>query len=136
MIIESTTIARCLHINNLIPDLKECLDQKDICIRAAESLSFLKCEELKIIEELLANGRKINMKQAEMIKKQSKESELTKESIDKILKPESIRTQVKPVKLSSQLLSKYFKPEQIAGEIEKIICAALNMYFLSSDKKP
>lgn len=71
-----------------------------------------------------------------MIKKQSKESELTKESIDKILKPESIRTQVKPVKLSSQLLSKYFKPEQIAGEIEKIICAALNMYFLSSDKKP
>lgn len=136
MIIESTTIARCLHINNLIPDLKECLDRKDICIRAAESLSFLKCEELKIIEELLANGRKINMKQAEMIKKQSKESELTKESIDKILKPESIRTQVKPVKLSSQLLSKYFKPEQIAGEIEKIICAALNMYFLSSDKKP
>ena len=78
LIIGSTTIALCLHINNLIPDLKERLDHK----------------------------------------------------------PESIRTQVKPVKLSSQFLSKYFKTEQIAGEIEKIICAALNMYFLSSDKKP
>lgn len=136
MIIGSTTIARCLHINILIPDPKERLDQKDICIRAAEFLSFFKCEEQKIIEELLADGRKINMKQAKMIKKQSKESKLTKESIDKIFKPKSIRTQVKPVKLSSQLLSKYFKTEQIAGEIEKIICAALNMYFLSSDKKP
>ena len=127
--LSSTSIARYLHINNLIPELKERLDQKNICMRVAESLSFLKCEEQKIIEELLADGRKINMKHAEMIRTQAKESEITKTSIDEILKSESRKTQVKPIKLSNETLAKYFKPEQSTEEIEKIINTALEMYF-------
>lgn len=133
--LSSTTIARYLHINNLIPELKERLDQNNIRIHAAESLSFLKSEEQKIIEELLADGRKINMEQAKMIRMQSKESKLTKESVDEILKPENIKAQVKSVTLKSQSILKYFKPEQSINEIETTILDALEMYFLSLDKR-
>lgn len=127
----STSIARYLHINNLIPELKERLDQKKIGMRVAESLSFLKLKEQKIIEELLADGKKITMKQAEILRTQAKESELTKTSIDAILNSGNRKIQVASVNLKSQSLSKYFKPEQSADEIEKTIYAALEMYFSS-----
>ena len=51
-----------------------------------------------------------------------------------ILKPTYFDSKVKPVKLSRQFLSKHFKPEQSTEEIEKIISAALDIYFAAEDR--
>ena len=133
-----TTIARYLRINRLIPRLKELLDRNEIGMRAAESLSFLKNDEQEILVEVLgelsANGKKISIMQADKLKEKSSSKELTKSSIIKILKPGYSDSTVKPVKLSGQFLSKHFSPKHSADEIEKVISAALDMYFAAEDK--
>lgn len=129
-----TTIARYLHINRLIPALKERLDKNEIGIRVGESLSFLKITEQELLEELLVEGKKINMEQAEALRRNSKEGELTKPLICEILDSEHSSQKVMPVKLSNQLLSKYFRPEQNKAEVEDIISKALEQYFANQNK--
>ena len=128
-----TTIARYLRINKLIPALKELLDRNEIGMRAAEALSFLKSDEqallVKALEKLPADGKKVSIMQADILKEKSSNEELTGSSILEILKPRYSDPKVKAVNLSGQFLSKHFSPEQSADEIEKIIGTALDMYF-------
>lgn len=126
-----TTIARYLRLNKLVPSLKQRLDKNEIGMRVGESLSFLNTQEQEMIEEVLANGKKISISQANKIKEKSQNSELTKTSINEILEPQRSNLSIKPIKLNSQFLSKYFKPEQDINEIEETINSALEMYFLS-----
>lgn len=124
-----TTVARYLRINKLIPALKEQLDKNEIGMRVAEALSFLKAKEQEIVEELLASGKKITIKQADALKEKSETGELNKTSIHEMFQPGYFEPKVKPVKLSGQFLSQHFKPEQSPDEIERIISDALEMYF-------
>ena len=133
-----TTIARYLRINKLIPELKELLDRNEIGMRAAEALSFLKDDEQYILDEVFgelpADGKKISIMQADILKEKSSNEYLTKSSIIEILNSGYSDSTVKPIKLSGQFLSKHFSPEQSTDEIEKIINAALDMYFAAEDK--
>ena len=124
-----TTIARYLRINKLIPGLKEQLDKHEIGMRVAESLSFLDIKAQEMIEELLTNGKKISIEQAELIKENSQKGELTKTSACEILDPQCSNIKSKPIKLNTQFLSKYFKPEQNTDEIKDIISKTLEQYF-------
>lgn len=125
-----TTVARYLRISKLIPELQERLNIDDIGMRVAEAVSFLKRREQEVVEKMLSKGKKISIKQANMLKEKSKNGELTKDSINEILSSTNPDLGFKPIKLSEQFLSKYFKPEQSADEIEKIINKALEKYFL------
>ena len=133
--LSKTTISRYLRINKLIPELKKQLDEGKIRMRAAESLSFLENVEQELIAELIADGKKINMKQAETLKKQSADGKLTKEDIISICNSGIINPQAEILKLQRKDFSKYFKPEQGNEDIERIINEALEMYFLSLNKK-
>jgi ParB family chromosome partitioning protein len=124
-----TTVARYLRVNKLIDALKDRLDNDTIGMRVAEALSYLKDEEQKIVEGLLAGGKKISIKQADILKVKSENGALDEASINEILERGSFDVKVKPVKLSGQLLSQHFKPEQSAKEIEKVIAEALERYF-------
>jgi ParB family chromosome partitioning protein len=124
-----TTIARYLRVNKLIPMLKDRLDNDEIGMRVAEALSFLKEEEQKIVEGLLAKGEKISIKQADTLKEKSGNGGLNETSINEIFDPGYFDVKIKPVKLSGQFLSQHFKPEQSAKEIEKVIAKALEQYF-------
>jgi len=126
-----TTIARYLRLNKLVSPLKQRLDKNEIGIRVGESLSFLNTKEQEMIEEVLANGKKISISQANKIKEKSQNGELTKISINEILEPQRSNLSIKPIKFNTQFLSKYFKPEQDINEIEETINSALEMYFLS-----
>ena len=133
-----TTIARYLRINKLIPELKELLDRNEIGMRAAEALSFLKSDEqailVGVLGDLPADGKKVSITQADILKEKSSNEDLTKSAIIEILYHGYSDSTVKPVKLSGQFLSKHFSPEHSADEIEKIISAALDMYFGAEDK--
>lgn len=129
-----TTVARYLRVNKLLPALKARLDKNEIGMRVAEALSFLKTEEQEILEELLAGGKKITIKQADVLKEKSEARKLNKKSILEIFKPEYFDQKVRPVKLSEQFLSKHFKPDQSPDEIEKVISDALEIYYLNQKK--
>ena len=126
-----TTVARYLRINTLIQALKKRLDKNEIGMRVAEALSFLKIEEQKIVEGLLVDGRKINIKQADELKEKSQNGRLTNACINEILNLNHVASKNKHIKLSEQFLSKYFRPEQSKDEIENIISTALD-YYLST----
>lgn len=124
-----TTVARYLRVNKLIPALKERLDNDEIGMRAAEALSYLRIKEQNIVENLLAKGTKINIKQADTLKAESGKGELNLVNISEILSSGYFPVKVKPVKLSGQFLAQYFNQDQCVEEVEKVIAVALEQYF-------
>jgi ParB family chromosome partitioning protein len=122
------TIARYLRINQLTNDLKEKLDHNRIAVRTAVSLSYLRVEEQKAVDQYLQSDTKISMKQAKALKDKSSEGELSREAIEQILA--QAPTKAKPIKeLNWKLFLKYFNKKQSAVEIEGIITEALELYF-------
>ena len=67
---------RYLRINKLIQELKDRLDNAEIGMRVAAALSFMRTDEQKIVDDLIAVGRKISEKQADMLKAESEKGEL------------------------------------------------------------
>ena len=124
-----TTVARYLRVNKLIPALKERLDNDEIGMRVAEALSYLRIEEQNVVENLLAKGTRINIKQADTLKAESEKGELNLVNISEILSSGYFPGKVKQVKLSGQFLERYFHQEQSVEEVEKIIAEALEQYF-------
>jgi len=129
--LSSDTIKRYLRVDKLIQKLKDRLDDNNIGLRVAVSLSFLRDSEQKIIDKLLGKGQKISIGQAEALKNESKKGQLDESAIKKILEP---ATRLKPVKLGGQFLSQYFKEGQSPEEIESIIAEALGRYYSDSDQ--
>ncbi|WP_371375509.1 ParB/RepB/Spo0J family partition protein [Sporomusa aerivorans] len=124
-----TTVARYLRVNKLIPALKERLDNDEIGMRAAEALSYLRVKEQNIVENMLAKGTKINIKQADTLKAESEKGELNLVNISEILSSGYFPVKGKPVKLSGQFLAQYFNQDQSVEEVEKVIAVALEQYF-------
>lgn len=129
-----TTVARYLRVNKLIPALKERLDNDDIGMRVAEALSYLQVKEQNIIEKLLGDGTKINIKQADKLKTESEKGDINLTNISEILSSGYFPVKVKPVKLSGQFLAQHFNPDQSIEEIEKVIAEALDQYFTKQNR--
>ena len=127
--LKKTTVARYLRVDRLIPTLKDMLDSEKIGMRVAEALSFLRINEQEIVEGLLADGKKIRIKQADTLKEASLQGALDTTAIHRVFEPGFFPPKVKPVKLSGQFLSQHFNPGQSAEEIESIIAKALEQYY-------
>ena len=73
----------------------------------------------------------VDMKKADMLRKQSEKGRLDTEAIRRILTgttvPKPDRTPT--VKVSKTVYSQYFKPNQPAKEVQEIVEKALKMYF-------
>ena len=123
------TVSRYLRINKLTPALKERLDNDNIGMRVAEALSFLRDNEQDVVENLLADGKKINTQQADHLKEESDHGELNERFIKRVFEPGYFSSKVKPVKLSGKFLSQHFKPGQSKEEIESVIAEALEQYY-------
>ena len=76
--ISSRTIARYLRINELIPALRERLDNGEFALRVGDALSFLRRGKQAIVESVLASGERISIKQADLLKEESQHGELNK----------------------------------------------------------
>jgi ParB family chromosome partitioning protein len=109
------------------------LDNDEIAMRAAVSLSYLRETEQEIVEGLLGSGSKINMMQAETLRKVSAEGELDKAVIGALLKPKAVKVRSKNVKLSDELFSRYFGEGKSQDEIEEVIAEALERYFTEQE---
>ncbi|MDR1091787.1 MAG: ParB N-terminal domain-containing protein [Prevotella sp.] len=126
--LSKNTVARYLRIDKLITELKNRLDNDKIGMRVAVALSYLRVNEQNSVENLLAGGNKINIKQADILKAKSGVSKLSASEIEQLLEQESDSEKIGPVNLNERFLSRYFKSTQTAEEIKKIIKEALDQY--------
>ncbi|WP_309242004.1 ParB N-terminal domain-containing protein [Paenibacillus sp. S150] len=126
------TVARLLRIDKLMPSLKKRVDDAELGLYPAVSLSYLSAAEQSIIEDILSNhAYKLDMKKAELLRDYS--GKLTAEQATKILSGEATRKprakSPAPFKLKHKVYAKYFNPQSKASEVEEIIDKALEMYF-------
>lgn len=130
--LSKNTVARLLRIDHLIVELKRRIDDGEIGIYPAVSLSYLPETEQSFIEEVLTrNEYKMDMKKADLLRSYS--GKLTGEQAAKILSGEATRKprskSPAPFKLKHKVYAKYFAPDTRAAEVEEIIDKALEMYF-------
>ena len=131
-LLSKDTVARYLRINKLILPLKLLLDDGSIAFMSGVTLSFLKESEQKALADCMEHlNLTVDMKKADMLRKQSEKGRLDTDAIKRILtgadihKPDRTPT----VKVSKTVYSKYFKPNQPAKEVQETVEKALEMYF-------
>jgi ParB family chromosome partitioning protein len=132
--LSKNTVARYLRVEKLIDELKIRLDEKKpggkLTVRTAVSLSYLRDNEQRMVNELLERGRfRIDMKTAEALRKKSEELELTSEDIELLLSDSSKEERQRAVKINESIYSQYFKEEISNDEISVIVEKALQMWF-------
>ena len=128
------TVARYLRLNELIPEILKRVDREEIAFLTAVAISYLKENEQKLLEEVIAcENFKTDIEKVKILRSFSEAGKLDKEKIQQILSGEITRkkSQAKQavIKLKSKLLEKYFSREQRQTEIEEIIDKALALYF-------
>jgi ParB family chromosome partitioning protein len=130
--LSKNTIARYLRIQYLMPSLKSLLDNGDIAIGSAVTLSFLKESEQALIADCMErNSLSVDMKKADTLRQLAEKGKLNSETVYRILsgetKPKPNRTPT--VKIDKAVYAKYFKPNQSAKEVQRIVEIALKMYY-------
>lgn len=130
--LSKNTVARLLRIDHLTIELKQRVDDGEIGIYPAVSLSYLAESEQVLVEQALSqNEFKVDMKKAELLRMHS--GKLTTEQADKILSGEATRKPRSkvpvPFKLKHKIYTKYFSANTKPAEIEAIIDEALKLYF-------
>ncbi len=132
------SVARYLRINKLIDAHKTRLDNNELALRAAVTLSHLSHNEQQILDDVLdSSSYKVDMKKADALRLASEKKALSRDDVEKILtgekKPKSTRPA--PFKLKPKIVTKYFKPEQKPDEIEATIIEALDFYYSHQKEK-
>jgi ParB family chromosome partitioning protein len=126
------SVARYLRIDKLINELKARLDDGEIALRAAVTVSYLASAEQEMVEDVLDSSHyKLDMKKAESLRAASGKKPLDHEAVEQILagtrKPRAARPPA--FKLKPKIISRYFAPEQKPDEIEATIIEALDFYY-------
>jgi ParB family chromosome partitioning protein len=122
------TIARYLRVNELIFALKARLDNGEIALRVAVTLSYLKKVDQEAVEKQLAKGMKLTIKIANLLRDEANKGELSKDFIKRVFEPTYFPTKIKPVKFSGQFLSEFFDEGKSSEEIEATVAEALRAY--------
>jgi ParB family chromosome partitioning protein len=117
-------MARLLRIDHLIVELKRRVDDGEIDIYPAVSLSYLAENEQSFVEEALSNHEfKVDMKKAELLRIYA--GKFTAEQTDKILSGEATRKprskSPAPFKFKPKIHTKYFPANTKPAEVEAII---------------
>jgi hypothetical protein len=74
------------------------------------------------------DGNKISIVQAEKLRKESANGELSAEAIEQLLKPETDKPKRKQIKLSTDFLSEFFDDDKSEEDIQATVAEALRMY--------
>lgn len=121
-------IQRFIRLNNLLPDLLEKVDQKEISFNPAVELSYLKPEEqqnfIDVMEEL---DTPPSLSQAQRLKKLSQENRCSKEAMEIILE-EDKKAPLNRVVLDDEVIRKYFPKAYTTKQMEDTIIKLLDQW--------
>ena len=118
-------VQRFINLTNLIPELLDMVDRKEIAFNPAVELSFLKKEEQKCFLEAMDYGQSTpSLSQAQRIKKLSQAGMCTQEAMNTIMNEEK-KIEFDTVTLKNDVLRKYFPrsytPKQMQDTIIRLL---------------
>lgn len=118
-------VHRFINLTNLIPELLDMVDRKEIAFNPAVELSFLKKEEQQGFLEAMDYGQSTpSLSQAQRIKKLSQAGMCTQEAMNTIMNEEK-KSELDTVTLKNDVLRKYFPrsytPKQMQDTIIRLL---------------
>lgn len=118
-------VQRFINLTNLIPELLDMVDRKEIAFNPAVELSFLKKEEQQGFLEAMDYGQSApSLSQAQRIKKLSQAGICTQEAMNTIMNEEK-KSELDTVTLKNDVLRKYFPrsytPKQMQDTIIRLL---------------
>ena len=118
-------VQRFINLTNLIPELLDMVDRKEIAFNPAVELSFLKKEEQQGFLEAMDYGQSTpSLSQAQRSKKLSQAGICTQEAINTIMNEEK-KSELDTVTLKNDVLRKYFPrsytPKQMQDTIIRLL---------------
>ena len=118
-------VQRFINLTNLIPELLDMVDRKEIAFNPAVELSFLKKEEQQGFLEAMDYGQSTpSLSQAQRIKKLSQAVMCTQEAMNTIMNEEK-KSELDTVTLKNDVLRKYFPrsytPKQMQDTIIRLL---------------
>ena len=118
-------VQRFINLTNLIPELLDMVDRKEIAFNPAVELSFLKKEEQKGFLEAMDYGQSTpSFSKAQRIKKLSQAGMCTQDAMNTIMNEEK-KSELDTVTLKNDVLRKYFPrsytPKQMQDTIIRLL---------------
>lgn len=121
-------VQRYIRLTNLIPEILDMVDQKQIAFNPAVELSYLKPEEQQdFLEAIDMTQTAPSLSQAQRIKKLSQESACTADAICDVMS-EAKKPEVGRLTFSTDSLRKYFPKSYTAKQMEETIIRLLEQY--------
>ena len=121
-------VQRYIRLTNLIPEVLDMVDQKQIAFNPAVELSYLKPEEQQdFLEAIDATQTAPSLSQAQRIKKLSQEGACTADAICDVMS-EAKKPEVGRLTFSTDSLRKYFPKSYTAKQMEETIIRLLEQY--------
>ena len=121
-------IRRFIRLTELVPEILQMVDERQIAFRPAVEISYLTEEQqYTLLEAMEDNDATPSLAQAIKMKEFSKDGKLTDEVILSIMREEK-PNQKEQFKMPKERISKYFAPGTPAQKIEDTIIKALELY--------
>lgn len=127
-------VLRYIHLTELITELLDLTDIKKLPFNTAVELSYLKKDEQQLLIQYMNTHNMVpSMKQAEQLKKISKQEALTYLTIDKICMREEQEKEVQ-VQIPETKLKKYFPVDYSKEQMEEVIFKLLETWAEGREK--
>lgn len=121
-------VKRFIRLTNLIPDLLEMVDQKQISFNPAVELSYLKPEEQEIFMEAMDMAQTApSLSQAQRMKKLSQEGGFTLDAVREIM-TEVKKGDLERVTFRNETLRKYFPKSYSTQQMQDTIIKLLEQW--------
>ena len=122
------TVQRYIRLTNLIPDLLEMVDQKQISFNPAVELSYLKPEEQEIFMEAMDMAQTApSLSQAQRMKKLSQEGGFSLDAVREIM-TEVKKGDLERVTFRNETLRKYFPKSYSTQQMQDTIIKLLEQW--------
>jgi ParB family chromosome partitioning protein len=126
--ISRNQIQRYIRLTNLLPEILDMVDTKQIGFNPAVELSYLDVDEQKrLLEAMDFSQTTPSLSQAQRIKKMSQEEGLTQEAMNVIMSEEK-KSDVDRVTIKNDILRKYFPKSYTPKQMEETIVKLLEQW--------
>lgn len=123
-----TQVQRYIRLTNLIPQLLDMVDRKELAFNPAVELSWLKLQEQKDFLDAMDYGQATpSLSQAQRIKKLSQNGQCTLDAMCQIMNEEK-KGELDQVTLKSDVLRKYFPKSYTPLKMQQTIIRLLEMW--------
>ena len=123
-----TQVQRFIRLNELLPEIREKVDTKEIAFSPAVELSYLKpAEQKQFLDAMDYSQATPSLSQAQRLKKLSQSGECTQDAMYKVMSEEK-KDELDRITLKSDVLRKYFPRSYTPVQMEQIIIKLLEQW--------